>query len=598
MSNVANEAPAGKGARKPSPYTPPTPYVRPAEATLSDAKGNGATTANLNTEDLAWRVLGGSGDELADRRVHLLVNGYVPLPADGKGSLPPGWSKLDEEGNQRGIQPTVEVIDRWSVQYPNWHSTSVRCGDVVALDCDILDTAVADKVRAEARRVFGTAFPTRVGRPPKFIMLARAKEPFRKLMTGKYAQPDGGESRVEALGNGQQFIAFGIHPGTGKPYEWFGGDPLSVPVTNLPEVSRDQVVEFLRAAEGILSSQPGWSSDPKARANYDESGREEHQRDYAGEPTDWAKLERALDKLTEVGDYDTFYRIVAALKDGTDSPKRALALAFRWASQYPDLFDPVGLKKKWDSFRRGTGVGLGTIFHLAREAEAGNRDASGFMAGEIAECSGAGALETAAASSFKMRGIRWLWPNRFAIGKLGLIGGLPDKGKGLISCDVIACVTADKSLPCREGQTPQGSVIWLTAEDDIEDTIIPRLVAAGADLDRVHIVKMMRDAGKRRMFNLTTDLEALRAKIDEIGDVVLVIIDPVSAYVGVGKVNNSMTTDVRGFLTPLTDLAAEMRLSVLGIMHFNKKADVTNAMLRIADSLAYVAAARHRLRGR
>jgi hypothetical protein len=54
-----------------------------------------------------------------------------------------------------------------------------------------------------------------------------------------------------------------------------------------------------------------------------------------------------------------------------------------------------------------------------------------------------------------------------------------------------------------------------------------------------------------------------------------------------------MTTDVRGFLTPLTDLAAEMRLFVLGIMHFNKKADVTNAMLRIADSLAYVAAARH-----
>jgi hypothetical protein len=47
-------------------------------------------------------------------------------------------------------------------------------------------------------------------------------------------------------------------------------------------------------------------------------------------------------------------------------------------------------------------------------------------------------LETAKASSYKMRAIRWLWPNRFAIGKLGLIGGLPDKGKGLISCSVIA----------------------------------------------------------------------------------------------------------------------------------------------------------------
>ncbi len=198
-------------------------------------------------------------------------------------------------------------------------------------------------------------------------------------------------------------------------------------------------------------------------------------------------------------------------------------------------------------------------------------------------------LETAKASSYKMRAIRWLWPNRFAIGKLGLIGGLPDKGKGLISCSLIACVTADEPLPCNEGQTLQGAVIWLTAEDDIEDTIIPRLVAAAANLDRVHIVKMMRERGRQRMFSLITDIDALRKKIEAIGDVALIIIDPMSAYVGVGKVNNSMTSDVRGFLTPLTDLAAEKHVAIIGIMHFNKKADVTNAMLRIADSLAYVA---------
>ena len=94
------------------------------------------------------------------------------------------------------------------------------------------------------------------------------------------------------------------------------------------------------------------------------------------------------------------------------------------------------------------------------------------------------------------------------------------------------------------------------------------------------------------MFNLATDLPLLLRKIEDIGDVVLIIIDPMSAYLGVGKLNNSSTTDVRGMLGPLTKLAEE-RLSIIGIMHFNKKADVTNAMLRIADSLAYVAAARH-----
>jgi putative DNA primase/helicase len=142
-------------------------------------------------------------------------------------------------------------------------------------------------------------------------------------------------------------------------------------------------------------------------------------------------------------------------------------------------------------------------------------------------------------------------------------------------------------------------VILLTAEDDIEDTIIPRLKAAGADMDRVHIIGMAkRYNAKARtfeegMFDLTVDIAALRRKIEEIGEVVQIIIDPLTSYVGVGKINSASTTDIRGMLAPLILLAAAARCSVIGIMHFNKKADVTNAMLRIADSLAYVAAARH-----
>jgi hypothetical protein len=54
----------------------------------------------------------------------------------------------------------------------------------------------------------------------------------------------------------------------------------------------------------------------------------------------------------------------------------------------------------------------------------------------------AAGLDTAPASSYAMRGLRWFWPGRFAMGKLGLIGGLPDKGKGLISADMIARATS------------------------------------------------------------------------------------------------------------------------------------------------------------
>jgi hypothetical protein len=64
-----------------------------------------------------------------------------PLPAEDKGVYLPNWSNLDENDNQCGIQPTVEDIDVWSVEYPHWQSTSVRCGEVVAIDCDVFDKA-------------------------------------------------------------------------------------------------------------------------------------------------------------------------------------------------------------------------------------------------------------------------------------------------------------------------------------------------------------------------------------------------------------------------------------------------------------------------
>ena len=68
-------------------------------------------------------------------------------------------------------------------------------------------------------------------------------------------------------------------------------------------------------------------------------------------------------------------------------------------------------------------------------------------------------LDTTRATGFAMRGISWFWPGRFALGKLGLIGGLPDKGKGLISADIIARCTTGGDWPCGEGSAPLGDVI-------------------------------------------------------------------------------------------------------------------------------------------
>jgi putative DNA primase/helicase len=202
-------------------------------------------------------------------------------------------------------------------------------------------------------------------------------------------------------------------------------------------------------------------------------------------------------------------------------------------------------------------------------------------------------LMIAKAAELEMCGVDWLWPGRFARGKLGLIAGMPDMGKGQIAAFIVAAVTAAVALPCSEGGATQGDVIWFNAEDGARDTVKPRLLAAGADPERVHFVNAARVNGKDKFFSLVTDLPLLRKAVQKIGNVVLVIIDPVSAYLGVGKVDSRSATDVRGVLTPLKDMTEELHIAVIGICHFNKKDDIKSALLRVSDSIAYVAAARH-----
>jgi AAA domain-containing protein len=122
---------------------------------------------------------------------------------------------------------------------------------------------------------------------------------------------------------------------------------------------------------------------------------------------------------------------------------------------------------------------------------------------------------------------------------------MPDMGKGQIAAFITAAVTAAVDLPCDEGSAPQGNVIWLNAEDGTRDTVLPRLIAAGADLERVHFVDAAHVAGMDKSFNLVTDLQLLRKTIEQIDNVNLVMIDPVSAYLGVGKVDSRSATDVQ-----------------------------------------------------
>lgn len=121
---------------------------------------------------------------------------------------------------------------------------------------------------------------------------------------------------------------------------------------------------------------------------------------------------------------------------------------------------------------------------------------------------------------------------------------------------------------------------------------MPRLTAAGANLDRIHIVSAVSNDKGRRGFDLKADLYTLEKKIAEIGDVVLIVIDPISSYMG--KTNSHKNTEVRGVLEPIAEMAERTRLAVCSVTHFSKPnaGKATKALHKFIGSIAFVAAAR------
>jgi RecA-family ATPase len=199
------------------------------------------------------------------------------------------------------------------------------------------------------------------------------------------------------------------------------------------------------------------------------------------------------------------------------------------------------------------------------------------------------------AAQVKPEKIEWVWEGRIARGEHTTIAGDPGAGKSQLTMSIVAAVTTGSLWPCDEGRAPLGNAVILSAEDSVARTLIPRLMAAGADLNRIHIVSATYDQDRNgnQMFNLQSDLDLLEQTIRNIGNVVLVTIDPVSAYMS-GGFDSHKNVEVRRVLQPVTELAARTNAAVLSVTHFAKANSSTNtkAMHRFIGSVAFTAAPR------
>jgi putative DNA primase/helicase len=206
----------------------------------------------------------------------------------------------------------------------------------------------------------------------------------------------------------------------------------------------------------------------------------------------------------------------------------------------------------------------------------------------------ANGLNAQQASQILPKQLAWLWPGRFARNKISYVVGDPGLGKSQVGIDMAARVSAGKRWPCCEERARRGDVLLITAEDGIADTILPRLEAAGADLNRVHIVDSVLDYGGTRPFSLIADVGRLDGTLRKLEKPRLLIIDPINAclqpQIGQSFSANSVT-DVRALFTRLDQLATRHRVAIICISHFTKTRS-GSALARITGSFAATAAVR------
>jgi len=187
--------------------------------------------------------------------------------------------------------------------------------------------------------------------------------------------------------------------------------------------------------------------------------------------------------------------------------------------------------------------------------------------------------------------VHWLWENHIPLGEITLLIGDPGVGKSYFSYFLSAQVSKGGYWP-NEPNRPikAGKVLILSTDEDPNYAIRPRADAAGADTDKIFILEGSRDEqGRIKILNLTRDIHRLENILRKDEGYRLVIIDPLSDYLG--RIDSHKYSDVRWAMAPINALARKYRVAIVGIMHCNKNTSL-QVLYRIMGSMGFPSVAR------
>lgn len=283
----------------------------------------------------------------------LIDQGFAILPIQPNTKKPGrfrrgAWHDYPEWSRHCQRDTTDHEVDLWA-DWPG-AGVGVAAGRVIGIDIDVAFSAeVALRIEGLAKQLLGDTPAVRIGNAPKRLLVYRAAAPF----AGFKLAP------IEVLGLGQQFIAYGVHPDTGKPYEWPVSTLADLQIDELPEITEEQAREFARQAYELVPPEHRPKSlgvGLQAAVTSAPSGQQRGTLE---------AIAQALPHIVNADlDYDSWVRLGLALKGALGEEGWPLFEAWSASSAKNE---PKTTAKAWRSFKPTT-IGAGTVYRLALDA--------------------------------------------------------------------------------------------------------------------------------------------------------------------------------------------------------------------------------------